>query len=77
MGWFYFFVWRCDPPPHWEPAFVKGPEFRSESDARAYVNNLVEFSGRTDAPFTVNTWRHSGRPGDRWVDLGWSAQSCP
>lgn len=78
MAWWYFFVHRCDhPPPHWQPTYVKGAEFRSEAAAKRYVDDLVHYSGQTQTPLTVNTWRHYGRPGDRWVDLGWSAQSCP
>ena len=77
MGWYFFLVYRCDYPPHWEPAFVKGPEFRSENAARRYAEDLTEFSSRTESKMIVNTWRHYGRPGDQWHDLGWSAQSCP
>jgi hypothetical protein len=77
MGWFYFFVYRCDRPPHWVPAFVKGPEWKSDRDANRYTSDLVYYSGMTDTPFTVHTWRHSGRQGDQWQDLGWVPASCP
>jgi hypothetical protein len=77
MGWFYFFVYRCDLPPHWVPAFVKGPEWKSDRDANRYTSDLVYYSGQTSTPFTVHSWRHSGRPGDQWQDLGWTPASCP
>jgi hypothetical protein len=74
VNWYYYFVYRCDPPPHWVPAFVKGPEWKSESDARNYAENLTYYSGMTQSAFIVNTWRLEN---GGWRDLGWSAQSCP
>lgn len=76
MGYFYFFIYRCNRRV-WVPSFVKGPEWKTNHAAEQYSENLAYYSGQTEEPYTVNTWRHSGRPGDQWQDLGWSQQSCP
>ncbi len=75
-AWYAHFVWRCAPPPHWEPAYIKGPEWVSDDAGRRYGPDLSYYSGFTDEPQIVRSWRHSGRPGDQWQDLGWSAASC-
>ncbi len=75
-AWYAHFVWRCAPPAHWEPAYIKGPDWTSDEQGQRYGADLSYYAGFTDEAAIVRTWRHSGQPGDQWVDLGWSAASC-
>jgi hypothetical protein len=73
-AWFYFFVYRCAPPPHWEPAYVRGPEWMSDDAGQRYGPDLSYYAGFTDEAMIVDTWRLE--PGGQWRQIGWSAAGC-
>jgi hypothetical protein len=75
MAWYYYIVFRCDR--RWVFSFFKGPQWQNDRDSRRYVEDLVFYSGQTDTQFTARTWRHRGRPGDQWEDLGFYPAQCP
>lgn len=75
-AWFLFFVWRCEGPRLWVPAFVRGAEWLWDFQGRRYGPTLTGQSTLTSRPMAVNTWRHTGRFQDSWQDLGFSATAC-
>jgi hypothetical protein len=74
-AYFIFFVWRCRER-NFDPAYARGPEWLWEYQGRKYGPRLTAESLSTPNPLVVNTWRHSGQPGDQWADLGFTYVPC-